>query len=95
MANRFSSGRHAFGFCDRCGFRFALAELQPQVVKQKLTGLRVCPVCIDIDHEQLMLGTFPVDDPQAIRDARPTGGIDGRDLVDQQPLSVLFIPPTP
>lgn len=94
MTNRFASARHAFGFCDRCGFRFPLYDLHPQVIKQKITALHVCAVCMDIDHEQLMLGTFPVDDPQAIRDARPDPSlIASRELVDQEPLSILFIPP--
>jgi hypothetical protein len=30
----------------------------------------VCPECWDPDQPQLMLGTFPVDDPQALRNPR-------------------------
>jgi hypothetical protein len=32
--------------------------------------LLVCQQCWDPDHPQLMLGTFPVDDPQAVRNPR-------------------------
>lgn len=31
----------------------------------------VCPECLDVDHPQLMLGSFPVYDPQALRNPRP------------------------
>ena len=93
MSNQFSSGKHAFGFCARCSFRFPLNELQEQVVKQKLTGLRVCPACMDIDHEQLLVGQYPVEDPQAVRDARPDPSMESsRTLTNQVPLSTLFIP---
>ena len=47
-----------------------LVDLKWEIVKQKKTGLRVCPACHDIDHPQLMLGTFVVFDPQALRDPR-------------------------
>jgi hypothetical protein len=70
MSNTFASGRHAFGFCDVCGQRYPLAELKHVVVKQKITGTKACPECWDVDHPQLMLGTFPVYDPQALREPR-------------------------
>ena len=96
MANKFSSGKHALGFCDRCSFRFPLKELKNQIVKQKETGLKVCPDCMDVDHPQLMLGMYPVSDPQAVRHPRPDPSMEAsRVLVDQEPLSVLFVPPTP
>ena len=66
----FTRGRRAYGFCDRCGFRYDLAELQYEVVKLKKTGLRVCPTCFDPDHPQLQLGMYPVIDPQALREPR-------------------------
>ena len=71
MSNRFSSGRHAIAECDVCGFRFKLSELQPLVIKQKVTNIMACSVCFDEDHPQLMLGMFPVEDPQAVRNPRP------------------------
>ena len=71
MANRFANGRKAFGFCDLCGFRFDLKKLKNLVVKTKRTEIRACPACWVPDHPQLLLGTFPISDPQAIRDPRP------------------------
>lgn len=66
----FASGKIAISVCDRCGHQFKLKTLRNQVVKQKRTGLLVCHTCYDTDHPQLMLGTFPVYDPQALRNPR-------------------------
>ena len=71
MANRYAAGKKAFGFCDRCGFRAKLAEMKPEVVKQKVINNLVCRECWSPDHPQLMLGTYPVYDPQALRTPRP------------------------
>lgn len=68
---KFASGKHAKGLCDRCGLTFKLNELKPQIVNRKVTGLRVCSACKDIDHEQYRLGEIRVDDPQALENARP------------------------
>lgn len=70
MANRFASGKRAIAMCDRCGQQFKLKQLKTEVIKQRKYELRVCPECWDPDHPQLMLGTFPVDDPQALRNPR-------------------------
>ena len=94
MANQFSSGKEAFGFCDRCGFRFHLNSLKFQVVKQEVTALKVCDECMDEDNPQLMLGMYPVSDPQAVRDARPDPSMtESRELTGQVSLSTIFIPP--
>lgn len=71
MGNRFASGKRAIALCDRCGQKVRLTDLRTQYIKQKPTSLRVCRSCLDVDHPQLMLGTFPVDDPQAVRNPRP------------------------
>ncbi len=71
MGTRYASAKNAFGFCDRCGFRTAIKKLRALVIKQKVVATHVCPSCWEPDQPQLMIGTFPVDDPQAIRDARP------------------------
>lgn len=71
MANRFANGAKAFGFCDRCGFRFDLKKLKNEVIKTKQTQIKSCPQCWSMDHPQLQLGMYPVSDPQAIRDPRP------------------------
>lgn len=71
MTVPFARGKRAFGFCDRCGFRYDLGELKFQPVKGRNTNLKVCTPCLDKDHPQLFLGMFPVVDPQALRDPRP------------------------
>ena len=70
MGAPFASGRIAISTCDRCGFQYLLKELKYEVVKQKRTGTLVCSTCWNPDHPQLMLGTFPVFDPQALRNPR-------------------------
>jgi len=70
MANRFASGPRAIAMCDRCGQQFKLKTLRTEIIKQRKYELLVCPECWDPDQPQLMLGTFPVDDPQALRNPR-------------------------
>jgi hypothetical protein len=70
MGNRFASGRIAIAECDRCGQQYKLKQLKTEIIKQRLYQLLVCPECWDPDQPQLMLGTFPVDDPQALRNPR-------------------------
>lgn len=70
MGNRFASGKIAIAECDRCGQQFRLKQLKTEIIKQRKYELLVCPECFDPDQPQLMLGTFPVDDPQALRNPR-------------------------
>lgn len=70
MGNRFSSGKNSIAMCDRCGFRFKLTELRKLVVKTKINNVLVCSACWDPDQPQLLLGMYPVDDPQAVRNPR-------------------------
>jgi len=71
MGNRFTQGKRAISECDRCGFRFKLKNLKGLIVKTKFIQVMVCPECWDPDHPQLLLGMYPVDDPQALRNPRP------------------------
>ena len=71
MGNRFTAGKRAISECDRCGFRFKLKNLKGIIVKTKYIQVLVCPECWDPDHPQLLLGMFPIDDPQALRNPRP------------------------
>lgn len=71
MGNTFASAKWAIAICDRCGQRYKLKQLRRQVIKQKLTDLLVCPSCLDPDQPQLMLGSVPINDPQALRNPRP------------------------
>jgi hypothetical protein len=70
MGNRFANGIRAIAECDRCGQQFKLKKLKTEIIKQRKYELLVCPTCWDPDHPQLMLGTFPVEDPQALRNPR-------------------------
>jgi hypothetical protein len=70
MGNRFASGKIAIAECDRCGQQYKLKQLKEEIIKQRKYQLLVCPECWDPDQPQLMLGTFPVDDPQALRNPR-------------------------
>ena len=70
MGNRFANGIRAIAECDRCGQQFKLKKLKTEIIKQRKYELLVCPECWDPDHPQLMLGTFPVEDPQALRNPR-------------------------
>lgn len=70
MPNQFASGKRAIAMCDRCGQQFKLKNLRTEIVKQRKYELLVCPECYDPNQPQLMLGTFPVSDPQALRNPR-------------------------
>ena len=71
MGNRFASGKNSIAMCDRCGFQFKLTALRKEIQKTKIYNLLVCPECWDPDQPQLLLGMYPVNDPQAVRDPRP------------------------
>ena len=70
MGNRFASGKNSIAECDRCGQRYKLKVLRKEVKKTKTYNLLVCAQCWDPDQPQLLLGMFPVDDPQAVREPR-------------------------
>lgn len=71
MSNRFASAKHSIAECDRCGQRYKLKQLKTLVLKTKNINIKVCPECWEPDQPQLLLGMYPVDDPQAVRDPRP------------------------
>ena len=71
MSNQFSSGKHSIAECDVCGFRYKLTKLKPLIIKGKQVNILACPTCWTPDQPQLMLGSFPVFDPQAVRQPRP------------------------
>jgi hypothetical protein len=70
MGNRFASGKFSIAECDRCGQQYKLKKLKTEIIKTKRYDLKVCPECWDPDHPQLLLGMYPVDDPQGIREPR-------------------------
>jgi len=71
MGNRFASDRNAISECDRCGFRYKRKVLKELIIKTKNVNILVCPECWESDQPQLLLGLYPIDDPQAIRNPRP------------------------
>ena len=76
MGTKFANGKKALALCDRCGLTYLLRKLRKETLKGRVTNVKVCNACWDSDHPQLRLGEFPVDDPQALRDARPDIGVD-------------------
>ena len=85
----YAYGRHAFGFCDRCDFRYELNDLKQETVKGRKTGLLLCPFCRDKDHPQLFLGTKVVDDPQALFNPRPDRSeAESRKLASWDPVGI-------
>jgi hypothetical protein len=67
----YASGKYAFGYCDRTGFRYPKKDLVEQIVNQRPTGLLVGKDVVDEDQPQLQLGRVRVNDPQALRNPRP------------------------
>lgn len=67
----FASGKYAYGFCDRCGFRYPYHDLIEEYVDDAPTNIRVCPICWDPDHPQNKLGQVNMQDPQALEHPRP------------------------
>ena len=70
MSYKYASGQRAIAICDVCGFQYRLRQLKELIVKGNKTNIRACPECWNPDQPQLMLGTVPVQDPQAIRNPR-------------------------
>ena len=62
--------KHAFGFCDRSGFRYPLKDLVVQYENGQPTGLLVGKDMLDIDHEQLRIGDVEASDPQSLENPR-------------------------
>lgn len=70
MPSKYASGKHSIAECDRCGFRYKLKELRKLTIKTKQVSIKVCQTCWEMDHPQLQLGMYPVNDPQAVREPR-------------------------
>ena len=67
----YSSGKYAYGVCDKTGFRYDLKDLVFEFRNGSKTGLRVGIDVVDPDHPQNFIGRIKFDDPQSIQDARP------------------------
>ena len=71
MAKAHAAGKLAFGFCDRCGFRYDLSDLRQETINQVLVNIKTCPKCWDEDHPQYRVGRRSYHDPQALLNPRP------------------------
>jgi len=67
----YTKGSHAFGFCDKTGFRYPLDELVYEYRNGVKTGFRVGKDVADPDQPQNFLGRVKIFDPQALFDPRP------------------------
>lgn len=72
----FAVGKKAYGFCDRCDFRYKLSRLKEEVINDTRTGILVCPVCWDPDHPQLHLDEANTPEGIGLRNPRPDRGED-------------------
>jgi len=66
----FSSGKYAYGICDKTGFRYPLRELVFEFRNGSKTGFRVGPDVLDNDHPQNFIGRIKYEENESIKDAR-------------------------
>lgn len=71
MPQKYASWNKAIAECDVCGQQYKRKELKELIVKTKKTNIQACPACWTPDQPQLLVGMYPVDDPQAIENPRP------------------------
>ena len=72
----FTNGKHAFGFCDRTGFRYKLSDLKPEFRAGIKTGLMVGKDVWDADQPQNFLGKLGnYTDPQSLKNPRPDASL--------------------
>lgn len=67
----YAKGKYAYGFCDRTGFRYPIADLVDEFVNGKKTGFKVGRDIADDDHPQNFLGRLKVLDNLPLQDPRP------------------------
>jgi hypothetical protein len=67
----YSSGKHAFGICDRTGLRYKLSDLVWEMKRGVRTGSRIGKDVVDPDHPQNFLGRVKIFDPQSLLNPRP------------------------
>jgi len=72
----FARGKRAFGFCDRTGVRYPIADLVDEYENGKKTGFRVGRDVADKDHPQNALGRMRIFDPQTLMNPRPDLSLD-------------------
>jgi len=73
----YAKGKHAYGFCDRTGFRYPLKDLVYEFENGQPNGLRVGRDVVDPDHPQNHLDEIDPHDPQTLYDPRPDTSREG------------------
>lgn len=87
MSVKYAKGKYSFAFCDTCGQRYDLKDLNVQIVAGRATNIKNCPYCLDKDHPQYFVGRVPVNDPQALLNPRPdTAQVESRELWGWNPV---------
>ena len=66
----YSSGKYAYGICDKTGFSYPLKELVFEFRNGSKTGFRVGIDVLDEDHPQNFVGRIKFQDDETILDAR-------------------------
>ena len=85
----YAKGKHAFGFCDRTGFRYPLKDLVPEYRNGVKTGFLVGRDIVDPDQPQNFLGRIKINDPQSLRNPRPdTALLASRGIVGVNPVGI-------
>jgi hypothetical protein len=88
-AIKYATGKHAYGVCDICGVSYRLVELRGTTVRGRPTGLLVCPIDFDPDHEQNFLPEALTVDAEALRNPRPEDMYRSRILPHWRPCDAL------
>jgi hypothetical protein len=92
MSAEFATGKKAFGFCDRCGFRCKLSRMKSETVRGLPVNNSVCPACWDKDHPQNFQGMYPVVDAQALESPRPDPSLAASRVIIPGPYTMDDIP---
>lgn len=67
-----AKGKYAYGFCERTGFRYPIADLVEEYVQGRPTGRLVGKDVFDPDHPQNWVGLYgPYTDPHPVENPRP------------------------
>ena len=82
----YAVGRRAYGFCERCAFRWPLGDLKAETYKGIDKNNRVCPECWDAENPQSFVGDYQFDDPQSLK--RPVPDL-GLAIVNEIPANVV------
>ena len=68
---KYATGKKAFGFCDRTGFRYLLKDLKREFIGGNRTGFMVGKDVWDKDQGQNFQGRYKFIDAQALPFSRP------------------------